>query len=66
MDGYMKDTINYSARKGRFLWMESKAREEFMTLLKQRIESGYYFSESILAKIVDELAPIMAETVHNE
>ncbi len=62
----MKDTVHNSIRKGRFLWMEGQAKEEYILSIKRRIESGYYFSESILVKIVDELAPVMAEAVNQE
>ncbi len=62
----MKDTVYNSIKRGRFLWMESSAKEEYIASLKKKIESGYFFSEPILAKIVDELAPVMSETVPNE
>lgn len=62
----MKDSVHNSSKRGRFLWMESSAKEEYIASLKKKIESGYYFSESILVKIVDELAPVISETVPNE
>ncbi|NLL14731.1 MAG: hypothetical protein GX267_15110 [Fibrobacter sp.] len=62
----MKDTVHNSIKKGRFLWMESPAKEKYVASLKKKVESGYYFSELILTKIVDELAPIISEIVPNE
>lgn len=62
----MKDTVHNSIKKGRFLWMESPAQEKYVASLKKKIDSGYYFSESILVKIADELAPVMSEIVPNE
>lgn len=62
----MKNSVCNPIKRGRFLWMESSAKEEYVASLKKKIESGYYFSESILVKIVDELAPVMSETVLNE
>ncbi len=59
----MKVSVHISIKRGRFLWMESPAKEEYISSLKKKIDNGYYFSESVLAKIVDELAPVISETV---
>lgn len=55
-----------TCRKGRFLWMENSAQHSYLMELKIKIESGYYFSESIISKIVEDLAPVMADTIDNE
>jgi anti-sigma28 factor (negative regulator of flagellin synthesis) len=46
--------------------MENSAKEEYVASIKKKIESGYYYSESILAKIVDELALVISEIAPNE
>jgi hypothetical protein len=58
---YISDTPNL--RKGRFLWMDAPEREQFLSMLKHRIADGYYYTDSIFAKIADELAPVMVEAV---
>lgn len=62
----MENMVHSSIKRGRFLWMESLAKEEYVASLKIKIESDYYFSESVLTKIVDELAPVISEIVANE
>lgn len=49
-------------RKGRFLWMEPCEQQQFLDQLKERIESGYYYSDSILGKIADDLASVLSES----
>ena len=38
----MKDTVHNSIKKGRFLWMESPAKE-IRCIVEEKVESGYYF-----------------------
>ncbi len=59
----MNDMVHNSIKKGRFLWMKSPAKERYIASLKEKIDSGYYFSDSILAKIADELVQVMSEIV---
>ncbi|MBN1602175.1 MAG: hypothetical protein JW915_11235 [Chitinispirillaceae bacterium] len=49
-------------RKGRFLWMDPGEQQQFIDQLKARIESGYYYSDSTLGKIADDLAPVLSES----
>jgi hypothetical protein len=48
-------------RKGQFLWMDPPARNNYLQNLKAKISEDYFFSESVLSKIVDDLAPIIDE-----
>jgi hypothetical protein len=58
--------LNPAVRKGQFLWMEPSAKETYLKKLKQRISDGYYFSEQIFTKIVDELTPVLEEIALRE
>ena len=57
---------NPNVRKGRFLWMEAGAREQFLGFLTKRISDGYYSSDRVIAKIVEELAPVLRDVTENE
>ena len=48
-------------RKGRFMWMEPDDQKMYINTLKSRIAEGYYFSETILTKVADELTPVLSE-----
>lgn len=58
----MKKKCNDSPniRKGRFLWMEPFEQQQFIDVLKARIANGYYYSDSILGKVADELTPVLS------
>jgi len=53
-------------RKGRFLWMEPPAQREYLQTLTRKISTGYYYSDKIIAEIVDEIAPIIDDSLDNE
>jgi hypothetical protein len=55
----MKDSPNF--HKGRFLWMDPLEQKKFLEILRTRIDSGYYYSDSILTKVADELTPVLSE-----
>ncbi len=57
---------NPNVRKGRFLWMESDAQRRYVTDLKSRIHNRTFFTEQILQKIVDEIAPVFDDQVREE
>lgn len=48
-------------RTGRFLWMDEKSQKSYLTALAEKIEKGYFSSDQILLKVVDELAPVFSE-----
>jgi hypothetical protein len=63
-DGSMFETHDNpsSIRRGRFLWLPEPARKDYLRSLSDKISRGYFTSESILAQIVDDLAPVFADS----
>jgi hypothetical protein len=59
-----KDSPNI--RTGRFLWMDEALKKEYIRELRRRIEDGYFFSDGIVTKIVDDIAPVMNECIDGE
>jgi hypothetical protein len=59
-----KDSPNI--RSGRFLWMDEALKKEYLRELRHRIEDGYFFSDGIVTKIVDDIAPVMNECIDGE
>jgi hypothetical protein len=55
-----------SIRRGRFLWLPEPARKDYLKTLRDKISKGYFASDSILAQIVDELAPLYADSAVHE
>ena len=51
-----------NVRQGRFLWMSDTAQHDYLATLKRKISEGYFFSEAILSRIAEDLAPMYAET----
>jgi hypothetical protein len=63
MDGSMEPHRKNSAnRKGQFLWMEPEAQYLYLTTLKERISQGYYFTDRVFSRVVEDIAPILEET----
>jgi hypothetical protein len=48
-------------RRGQFLWMEPTARSRYVENLKKKITEGYYYSDNVVSKVVEEIAPILDE-----
>lgn len=57
---------NANVRKGRFLWLEDPARKRYVEKLIRKIENGYFFSERVMSKIVDEIAPTFNEIIEEQ
>lgn len=55
-----------NVRRGRFLWLPEPARKDYLKSLREKIAGGYFTSDSILAQIVDELAPLYADSAAHE
>lgn len=55
-----------SIRRGRFLWLPEPARKDYLNTLRDKISKGYYASDSILAQIVDDLAPLYIDAAAHE
>ncbi len=64
MRSYIKDvnmdvrTVSPKIRSGRFLWMDDKSKKRYLTVLNKKIADGFYTSDRILSRIVDEMAPV--------
>jgi hypothetical protein len=57
---------NPNIRKGKFIWMDDGGRKRYIENLMQKITDGYYFSEKVLSRIVEELAPTFNEAIEHE
>jgi hypothetical protein len=53
-------------RRGRFLWLPEPARNDYLDSLKDKIAKGYFSSDTILSQIVDDLAPLYADSAAHE
>jgi len=49
-------------RKGKFLWMEVDAQRKYLSDLRTRIKSGYFSTDSVIDKVVEDLAPIFDQS----
>jgi hypothetical protein len=62
--GYFKDvnmdvrTVSPNIRNGRFLWMDEKEQKRYLAVLNKKIAEGFYTSDQILSRLVDEMAPV--------
>ncbi|MBD3393170.1 MAG: hypothetical protein GF418_13665 [Chitinivibrionales bacterium] len=54
---------NPNIRKGQFLWKEEGEQKQYLKSLTQKISEGYYFSDTVLGEIVEELAPAFSDNV---
>jgi hypothetical protein len=52
---------NPNVRRGQFLWREESEREEYLAKLNRRIAAGFYTSDRIISKVVEELAPVFSD-----
>ena len=59
-------TASTNIRTGRFLWMDEQSKKCYLTALVEKIEKGYFSSDQILLKVVDELAPVFSEHLDAE
>ncbi len=53
-------------RKGRFLWMDKHSQGRYLSQLRRKIEAGYFQTEEILDRIVDEIAPAINDSVERD
>jgi hypothetical protein len=61
-----KNTPPSNIRQGRFIGMPENVREEYLKDLKKKITDGYFYKDTILSRVADELAPTYAETMGGE
>lgn len=57
---------NPALRQGQFQWMDEPEKKNYLTRLKKKIDDGFYFSDKVISCIVDEIAPVLNETVTQE
>jgi len=57
---------NPAIRQGQFLWMDEPAKRSYLSSLKKKIEEGYYHSEKVISRIVEEIAPVVDDIVDND
>jgi len=43
--------------------MDEKSRNNYLLALTKKISEGYFCSEMILAKVVDEIAPVFDDAI---
>jgi hypothetical protein len=55
--------VSPNIRTGRFLWMDEKSRNNYLSVLSKKISEGYFSSEMILTKVVDEIAPVFDDSI---
>ena len=55
--------VSPNIRTGRVLWMDEKSRNNYLSALAKKISEGYFSSEMILAKVVDEIAPVFDDAI---
>jgi hypothetical protein len=67
-DGSMFENLEAptTIRRGRFLWLPEPARKAYVKNLRDKISKGYFSSESVIAQIVEELAPLYADSAAHE
>ena len=51
---------------GRFLWMDQKAKKRYLALLNKKIAEGYFSSDQILVRLVEEMAPVFNEFLDDD
>lgn len=57
---------NPAIRQGQFLWMDESARKKYLSSLKKKIEEGYFYSEKVVSRIVEEIAPVIHDVIDQD
>jgi hypothetical protein len=57
---------NPSLRQGRFFGMDEDTKKKYISMIKRRISDGYYFSEKVMTYVVDEIAPVLNESIEDD
>ena len=53
-------------RTGRFLWMDEAEKKRYLSDLRNRIEQGFFYRDTVVMKIVDDIAPVMDDCIEGE
>lgn len=65
-DGIMNGHGSGTVRKGQFLWMKQPSQKNYLKNLKEKITSGFFNSDCVIAQIVDEIAPVLEDVLYTE
>ena len=57
---------NPALRQGQFQWMDELDKQSYLSKLKKKIDEGFYFSDKVISRIVDEIAPALNDAVSQE
>lgn len=57
---------NPALRRGQFIWMDEGPRKNYIDELKKKISNGFYSSDKVISKIVEEIAPVLNDTVNHD
>lgn len=57
---------NPALRQGQFIWMDEGPKNRYIEKLKKKINSGFYSSENVISKIVEEIAPVVNDTLEHD
>lgn len=57
---------NPALRQGQFIWMDEGPKNRYIEDLKRKIKNGFYSSEKVIAKIVEEIAPVVNDTLDHD
>lgn len=55
--------LNPAIRQGKFLWRDDASKTAYLQNLKKKIADGFYTSEDVIGRIVEDIAPIYNDNV---
>jgi hypothetical protein len=64
MDKYIAPPSN--VRHGRFLWMSEQNRKDYLDKLREKIESRYFFNDSVFVQLAEDLAPLYIDSTGSD
>ena len=50
-------------RLGKFLWLKKAEQSDYISECRKRISQGFYSSDMVLFSILDEVSPILSESI---
>lgn len=56
-----KNRDNSHIKKGQFLWKDEKSQKKYLALLKDKIANEYFYSDRVISRIVEQIAPVFSE-----
>lgn len=55
--------VNPQIKKGQFLWKDELSKQKYLNSLKKKIAEGFYFSDKVISRVVEEIAPAFDEVI---